>query len=136
MTKKEILNTPEIVDFMLDKSVIVDSKIKLHKRLEELCKLAIKALEQELVFDKIRDEIEEIQIIGYATVDGKLDIASRAVMRIIDKYKRESEDKISKIKSEYLVMDEYGYTDKELVDTVNMLVDKVNELNAQVQHRK
>lgn len=44
------------------------------------------------ILDKIRDEIEEIQIIGYATVDGKLDIASRAVMRIIDKYKRESEE--------------------------------------------
>ena len=47
----------------------------------------------------------------------------------------ESEDKISKIKSEYLVMDEYGYTDKELVDTANMLVDKVNELNALIQHK-
>lgn len=47
MTKKEILNTPEIVDFMIDKSVMVDSKMKLHKRLDELCKLAIKALEQE-----------------------------------------------------------------------------------------
>lgn len=41
---------------------------------------------------------------------------------------------ISKIKSEYLVMDEDGCTDKKLVDTVNMLVDKVNELNAQMQH--
>lgn len=45
MTREEILNTPEIVDFMIDKSVMVDSKMKLHKRLEELCKLAIKALE-------------------------------------------------------------------------------------------
>ena len=44
------------------------------------------------ILDKIRDEIEEIQIIGFATVDGKLDIASRSVMRIIDKYKRESEE--------------------------------------------
>lgn len=44
-------------------------------------------------------------------------------------------EKISKIKSEYLVMDEYGYTDKKLVDTVNMLIDKVNELNAQMQHK-
>ena len=44
-------------------------------------------------------------------------------------------EQISKIKSEYLVMDEYGYTDKELVDTVNILVDKVNELNAQIQHK-
>lgn len=49
-------------------------------------------------------------------------------------YKAESEE-ISKIKSEYLVMDEYGYTDKELVQTVNMLIDKVNELNALIQHK-
>ena len=47
MTREEILNTPEIVDFMIDKSVMVDSKMKLHNRLNELCKLAIKALEQE-----------------------------------------------------------------------------------------
>lgn len=47
MTKEEIKNTPEIVDFMLDKSVIADSRMKLHKRLEEICELAIKILEQE-----------------------------------------------------------------------------------------
>ena len=46
MTIQEIRNTPEIVDFMLDKSVITDSRIKLYKRLEEICELAIKALEQ------------------------------------------------------------------------------------------
>lgn len=44
-------------------------------------------------------------------------------------------EQISKIESKYLVMDEYGYTDKELVDTVNMLVDKVNELNTLIQHK-
>lgn len=37
-------------------------------------------------------------------------------------------ERISKIKSKYFVMDEYGYTDEKLVDTVNMLIDKVNEL--------
>ena len=58
-----------------------------------------------------------------------LDMAIKALEQ------QESDDKISKIKSEYLVMDEYGYTDKELVDTVNMLVDKVNELNALIQHK-
>ena len=47
MTREEIKNIPEIVDFMLDKSVIADSRMKLHKRLEEICELAIKALEQE-----------------------------------------------------------------------------------------
>ena len=47
MTREEIFNTPEIVDFMLDKSVIADSREKLRKRLEKVCNLAIKALEQQ-----------------------------------------------------------------------------------------
>ncbi len=54
-------------------------------------KMAIQALEQELILDKIRTEIAEIHLIGYATVDGKREIASRAVMQIIDKYKTEIE---------------------------------------------
>ena len=45
------------------------------------------------VLDKIRAEIAEIHLIGYAIVDGKREIASRAVIQIIDKYKAESEDK-------------------------------------------
>lgn len=53
MTREEILNTPKIVDFMIDKSVMVDSKMKLHNRLDELCKLAIKALEQEPRKDEV-----------------------------------------------------------------------------------
>lgn len=44
------------------------------------------------LIDKIRAEIAEIQLIGYATVDGKREIASRAVMQIIDKYKSEVEE--------------------------------------------
>ena len=63
------------------------------------------------------------------------EIKEKAKDDFIELCKAESEDKISKIKSEYLVMDEYGYTDKELVDTVNILVDKVNELNALIQHK-
>lgn len=43
------------------------------------------------VLDKIRTDIAEIELIGYATVDGKREIASRAVMQIIDKYIAESE---------------------------------------------
>jgi hypothetical protein len=55
-------------------------------------------------------------------------------------YKAESEnsmtnEQISKIKKEYFVMDEYGFTDKELVDKVNELVNKVNELIALIQHK-
>ena len=47
MTKEQIINTPKIVDFMLDESVIADSREKLRKRLDGICNLAIKALEQE-----------------------------------------------------------------------------------------
>ena len=42
------------------------------------------------VLDEIRAEIAEIQLIGYAKVDGKREIASRAVMQIIDKYRKGS----------------------------------------------
>ena len=45
----------------------------------------------ECILDKIKAEIEEIHLIGYAIVDGKMEIAIRAVMQIIDKYKTESE---------------------------------------------
>lgn len=47
MTIEEIKNTPELVDFMLDESVIANSREKLRKRLEKVCNLAIKALEQQ-----------------------------------------------------------------------------------------
>lgn len=65
MTREEILNTPEIVDFMLDKSVIAESKMKLHKRLDELCKLAIKALEQEPCEDADSRQAVKEQMIYY-----------------------------------------------------------------------
>lgn len=41
------------------------------------------------VLDKIRAEIEQLRLIGYATVDGKREIARRAVLEVIDKYKAE-----------------------------------------------
>ena len=43
------------------------------------------------VLDKIREEVADVHLIGYATVNGKREIASKAVMEIIDKYKAESE---------------------------------------------
>ena len=116
MTREEILNTPEIVDFMLDKSVMVESKMKLHKRLDELCKLAIKALEQEpfinkpcissgvcehdknKVLDNIRAEIEKYKsTIDNAISEDELKIegmkeAYTDCLNIIDKYKAESEE--------------------------------------------
>ena len=47
MTREEIKNIPELVDLMLDKCVLADSRTKVCKRLKEVCDLAIKALEQE-----------------------------------------------------------------------------------------
>ena len=62
-----------------------------HRQLAEWLKELKQLKEQEPMLDKIRAEIEELHLIGYATVDGKREIASRAVMQIIDKYKVESE---------------------------------------------
>lgn len=45
------------------------------------------AVKYDTPLDKIKKEIAEIQLVGYATVDGKREIASRAVLQIIDKYK-------------------------------------------------
>lgn len=53
MTEEEIKVTPELVDFMLDKCVLADSRAKVRKRLEEVCDMAIKALEQEPCEDAI-----------------------------------------------------------------------------------
>lgn len=53
MTKEEIKNTPELVDFMLDNSVLADARTKVRKRLEEVCDLAIRGLEQEPRKDEV-----------------------------------------------------------------------------------
>ena len=46
MTIEEVTNIPEIVDLVLDESITTDSRVKLHIKLDELCKLAIQALNQ------------------------------------------------------------------------------------------
>ena len=58
---------------------------------EEFLDMAIKALKQEPVLDKIRAEIEQTS----ETIDGFLmhDGTKKTVLKIIDKYKAESEDK-------------------------------------------
>lgn len=90
MTREEIKNTPEIVDFMLSESVMSESKEILHKRLDEICNLAIQALEQEPktdVLDKIREEIERKANSGQwsdATIYGM-----QKSIAIIDKYRKE-----------------------------------------------
>ena len=95
MTREEVKNTPEIVDFMIDKSVIADSRMKLHKRIEELCKLAIKTLEQKSILDKIRTEIEQLPTTKctetHRTYIDAYDFKKNVLM-ILDKYKTESEE--------------------------------------------
>ena len=110
MTKDEIKNTPELVDYLLDESVIADSRKKLHKRMDEICNLAIQALEQEPksewehdheilkaysdgvneVLDKIKDEIKDNTYFINETTE-KEGIDFETVKKIIDKYKAERE---------------------------------------------
>lgn len=56
MTKEEIKNLRDIIDLMLDKCILADSRTKVFKRLEEVCDLAIKALEQDSCCDAISRE--------------------------------------------------------------------------------
>ena len=86
MTIKEIENTPELIDFILDKSVQADSRTKVYKRLKEVCDLAIKALEQEEVLEKIKDEIKNNTYFINETTE-KEGIDFETVEKIIDKYK-------------------------------------------------
>lgn len=58
---------------------------------ERLVVYACKTLEQIDVLDKIRTEVADAHLIGYATINGKRAIASKAVLDIIDKYKTGSE---------------------------------------------
>lgn len=108
----------------------------------ECVRLAIKALEQELILDKIRSEIKGWQddIHDNENDADEHDFVFDRIFEIIDEYTTESENsvtnrQISKIKTEYFVVDDYGYSDKGLVDKVNELIDKVNELTALMQHR-
>ena len=57
---------------------------------KEFYDMAIKALKQELILDKIRAEIEQTS----ETIDGFLmhDGTKKTVLKIIDKYKAESEE--------------------------------------------
>lgn len=58
MTKEEIKNTPKLINDLLDVNITANSRKKIHKRMEEVCDLAIKALEQQQSRDM--EEIKEI----------------------------------------------------------------------------
>lgn len=71
MTREEIENTPELVDFLLDECVTAVTRMKLHKRLEELCKLAIEALEQTRwvpVSEKLPEVNQRVLVTSYGRV--------------------------------------------------------------------
>lgn len=88
MTKEEIEKLPGIIAMMhISESVTVHTNEKIHEKLTEVCNLAIKALEQEPIIDKIRDEL--IQSIQNGTI--KIESGNEELFRIIDKYKAETE---------------------------------------------
>lgn len=83
MTREEIKNTPELVDFMLDNCVLADSRVKVRKRLEEICDMAIKALEQEPCEDAIsRQAVKEWLTRWEGYIDN--DTIARMQYRVID----------------------------------------------------
>lgn len=61
---------------------------------QESLDMAIKALEQEPILDKIREEIEQLRLhkAQFITNDNKVCIDSQEVLNIIDKYKAEQEE--------------------------------------------
>lgn len=63
------------------------------RQLAEWLKDYKRLLEQELMFNKIRAEIEQLRIhkAEFLTSDGKVCVDSQAVFEILDKYKAESE---------------------------------------------
>ena len=65
-----------------------------HEPLNMAFDMAIKALEQESILDKIRAEIEQLKLhkAEFLTNDNKVCIDSQEVLNVIDKYKTESEE--------------------------------------------
>jgi broad-specificity NMP kinase len=92
---EEIKQLPNIVDACLDDAILDEVRQNLNEKLNNVCKLAIKELEQEDVLDKIKTEIKEWywqadkQALAKdpCVVDAMIDL----FIRTIDKYKAESE---------------------------------------------
>ena len=80
-----------------DKSLTKAEIASFNKR-TEVFNVAIKALEQEDIFDKIRDEVEEYKsrqltlAIGVEDLEKGKQIALEYVLAILDKYKTESKE--------------------------------------------
>lgn len=88
MTREEIKDIPKIVDFLLGENAMAEPKEKLHKRLEEVCNLAIKALERETdILDKVKAEIEGVMW-EEKYEHPVLRVDPDDVLEIIDKYRK------------------------------------------------
>ena len=115
MTREEIKNTPEIVDFMLDKSVLADSRAKVRERLEEVCNLAIKALEQEPCDDAIiRPTVVKFEGTNMACIGGD------EIMKEFENSTQQNNDKAISLEAVIQTlnkMDRYTATELTLCDT-------------------
>jgi hypothetical protein len=87
MTREEAISIMNVIIHMLEPQYDND-------RVEEAVDMAIKALEQESVLDKIRTEIGNINLNEVAAkYEDRFYGFQREVIKILDKYKAESEDK-------------------------------------------
>lgn len=88
MTREEkiALLIDELEDIRCDN---FDADTDEDKTLKEVVRV-IKALEQEPILDKIRSEIEELNVLRFSSGER---IYKDEVLEIIDKYKAEGEDK-------------------------------------------
>ena len=86
MTNEEAIEILQTADFPEDYTV---------EEIQQALDMAIKALEQEPVLDKIRAEIEKLEYLNIEDGSGGYDeyIEQYEVLKIIDKYKAESENK-------------------------------------------
>jgi len=83
MTREEIENIPKNIN------TLFDLRQKLDEKLNKVCELAIKTLEQELIFDKIRTEIKCMEYIeGSVNNSDEYEAAKEDALEIIDKYRQ------------------------------------------------
>lgn len=107
MTNEELKNMLFIIDTLLDDAITDSTRQKVKDNLIEVCQLAMKALEQKDALEKIRAEIkakieeeefarsvfrhEEKDTYKAEQCTGSI-MAYNNVIKLIDKYKSESED--------------------------------------------
>lgn len=85
MTNEALKNTLSIIDTLLDDAITDSTRQKVKDNLTEVCQLAMKALDQEDVIGKIREEVEAYQADAFYPNDVMMH--KRTVLQIIDKYR-------------------------------------------------